>query len=543
MLSMARGVHGMRQRRARRCPLPIIAWAVALLAVTPSAQASNVAYTYNSNHQLTQLTYDNGIVVTYSYDANGNRSGAVVNTPAVETPTNLSATSTSGTQINLAWTGSPGVTGYYIWRCAGSGCTSFANVHTLTGTGTTYSDTGLAGLTTYLYEVQAYKTSGSTTTTSARSTSASATTGAQPPTAPTSLAASASGTSLKLTWTASTDDVAISSYTLQRCSGSGCSSFSQLATVTSPTTTYTDSGVSQGVTYSYRALATNSASQQSGWSNTASAMAPVTTPPNPPSGLTASAASWSTVNLSWTAATDPIAGVSIAGYYVYRAGNSQGSTPGTSFTDTTTSPNSSYTYTVVAYDAWGNRSSAAAVSVTTPPAPAPSAPTGVSGTPASDTSITLSWSGSSDSGGPGIGGYDVYRNGSHVGATTGTSYTDGGLSTFGTYSYTVAAHDTSGTQSAQSAAASVTVGYLIANSTGIQPQGAGYTIRQTEIPFSPSIYSWTVIAPNGQQVAYAQTGSNGYEPACYDDQSGNYSTASGYLLQTCVLWAAPSVYQ
>lgn len=539
MSSMARGVYGMRPRRAPRYPLSIIAWAVVLLAARPSAQASNVTYSYNSNHQLTQLTYDNGIVVTYSYDANGNRTSAQVNNPALQTPTGLTATSSSGITISLAWTGSSGATGYYIFRCSGSSCTTFAQVGTASGA--SYTNTGLAGLTTYRYEVQAYKTSGSTTITSALSTPASATTGAQPPTAPGNLAATASGTSVSLSWSASTDDVTISNYTLQRCQGSGCSSFSHLAVISG--TSYTDSSVSQGASYSYRVLATNSASQQSGWSNTATATAPVTTPPNPPSGLTASAASWSTVNLSWTAATDPIAGVSIAGYYVYRAGNSKGSTPGTSFTDTTTSPNSSYTYTVVAYDAWGNRSSAAAVSVTTPPAPAPSAPTGVSGTPASDTSITLSWSGSADSGGPGIGGYDVYRNGSYVGATAGTSYTDGGLSTFGTYSYTVAAYDTSGTQSAQSAAASVTVGYLIANSTGIQPQGAGYTIRQTEIPYSPSIYSWTVIAPNGQQVAYAQTGSNGYEPACYDDQSGNYSTASGYLLQTCVLWAAPSVYQ
>jgi len=39
------------------------------------------------------------------------------------------------------------------------------------------------------------------------------------------------------------------------------------------------------------------------------------------------------------------------------------------------------------------------------------------------------------------------------------------------------------------------------------------------------------------------TAANGYEPACYDDQSGTHWAASGYQLQQCILWAAPSVYQ
>jgi len=448
--------------------------------------------------------------------------------------------SSSGTTIDLAWTGSNGATGYYIFRCTGSGCTSFTQVGTASST--SYPDTGLAGLTTYVYEVQAYQTSGSTTITSALSTTASATTGAQPPTAPTNLTASASGSSITLTWSASTDDVGIASYTLQRCQGSGCSIFSQLTTVTG--TTYTDSGVSQGAIYSYQVLATNTANQQSGWSNTATATAPVTTPPNPPSGLTGSATSWSTVKLSWTAATDPVSGVSVQGYKIYRNGGQIGTSGGTTYTDSTTSPETAYTYTVAADDAWGNTSAqSSGTSVTTPPSPSPSTPTGLAGTPASNSSITLSWNASSDSGGPGVAGYKVYRNGTYVGSSTSTSYTDTGLTTFSTYSYTVAAYDKFQTLSAQSTAASVTVGYEIANSTGILSAGAGYSISQGEVPYSQSEYYWYVYAPNGAEVASAETGSNGYEPACSDDQSGPHSAASGYELQQCILWASPSVYQ
>lgn len=541
MSSMRGTCRGSGQRGIFPSPrlLAAIACAGLLLAASPTAWTSNVTYSYNGNGQLTQVTYDNGTVVTYSYDSNGNRTAAQVNTPALATPTNLSASSPSGTEIQLSWTGSAGATGYYIFRCTGSGCTNFTQVNTASGT--SYADTGLAGLTAYVYEVQAYKTSGSTTITSARSTSATATTGAAPPTAPTSLAAAASGAALKLTWTASTDDVGISGYTIQRCQGAGCSGFTQLVTgVTS--TSYTDSTVSQGVSYSYRALATNTAGEQSGWSNTASATAPVTTPPNAPTGLTASAPSWSTVNLSWTAATDPIAGVTVAGYKIYRNGSALTTTTGTSYTDGTTAPNTAYSYQVSAYDTWGNYSSqSSAAGVTTPPSPSPSTPTGLSGAPASNSSITLSWSASTDSGGPGIAGYKVYRNGTYVGSSTTTSYTDTGLTTFATYSYTVAAYDTYNTLSAQSAAASVTVGYEIANSTGLLPAGSAYRISQGEVPYSQNEYYWYVYAPNGTEVAQATTGSNGSEPACYEAE--NESAISGYQLTQCQLWAAPSVYQ
>jgi YD repeat-containing protein len=520
--------------------LATIVCAGLLLIASSAGWTSNVTYIYNANGQLTQVTYDNGAVVTYSYDSNGNRTAALVNAPALETPTNLSASSPTGSDISLTWTGSTGASGYYIWRCTGNGCTSFTQVGTASGT--SYSDTSVVGLTTYVYEVQAYQTSGSTTITSAKSTAASATTGANPPAAPTNLTATASGTSISLAWTASTDDVGIAGYTVDSCQGSGCSNFAQIATVT--TTSYTNSGLTQGVTYVYRVLATNTANQQSGWSSIASATVPVTTPPNAPSGLTGSAASWSTVHLSWTAATDPLSGVTVAGYKVYRNGSQIGTATSTSYTDGTTAPSTTYPYTVSAYDAWGNTSpQSARFSVTTPASPSPSTPGGLAGTPASNTSITLSWSAASDSGGPGIAGYDVYRNGTLVGTTTTTSYTDTGLTTFDAYRYTVAAYDTYHTTSAQSTAVSVTVGYEIANSTGILSTGAGYTISQGEVAYSQNEYYWYVYAPNGQEVASAETGSNGSEPACYDDQNGTHSTATGYQLQQCILWAEPSVYQ
>ena len=53
-----------------------------------------------------------------------------------------------------------------------------------------------------------------------------------PPTAPSNLTATAAGSSqINLAWTASTDDVGVTGYQVERCQGSGCSGFAQVASV------------------------------------------------------------------------------------------------------------------------------------------------------------------------------------------------------------------------------------------------------------------------------------------------------------------------
>ncbi len=97
-------------------------------------------------------------------------------------PTGLSATSTSSTQVNLSWTapsnngGSP-VTGYKIERSLDGGST-WSTVTNTGSTATAYSDTGLQPSTTYTYRVSATNSAGTGTP----SGDASATTSA-PPTA------------------------------------------------------------------------------------------------------------------------------------------------------------------------------------------------------------------------------------------------------------------------------------------------------------------------------------------------------------------------
>ena len=77
------------------------------------------------------------------------------------------------------------------------------------------------------------------------------------------------------------------------------------------------------------------------------------TPPSAPSAVSATVASSREVDLSWAPASDD---VGIAGYTVYRDGAPIGLSGGTSFVDAGVSANTSYSYTVDAFDFAGNHS-------------------------------------------------------------------------------------------------------------------------------------------------------------------------------------------
>src|SRR5258705_161725 len=181
-------------------------------------------------------------------------------TTAPSAPAGLGATAASATQVNLSWTASTdnvGVTGYRVDRCQGAGCSTFAQVGT--SSATSYSDTGLAAGTTYRYRVRATDAAGNV---SANSSIVTATTQAvpdtTPPGAPTGLSATAtSSVQISLAWVAATDNVGVTGYQVERCQGAGCSAFVQVATPTS--TSFNDTGLTAGTSYSYRVRAADAA--------------------------------------------------------------------------------------------------------------------------------------------------------------------------------------------------------------------------------------------------------------------------------------------
>jgi hypothetical protein len=91
----------------------------------------------------------------------------------------------------------------------------------------------------------------------------------EPPSAPGNLVATAIGVSqVHLSWTASTDNVGVTGYLLER-QDPGSQSFAQVAT--SIGTSYNDTGLAAGSTYSYRVRATDAAQNLSQYSGVTSA--------------------------------------------------------------------------------------------------------------------------------------------------------------------------------------------------------------------------------------------------------------------------------
>ena len=89
------------------------------------------------------------------------------------------------------------------------------------------------------------------------------------PAAPKSLTAVAlTSSSIGLTWI--NGATAQSSVTIERCTGTGCTNFVQVAALPGPATTFTNNGLARKTTYRYRVRASNAAGD-SPYSNTASA--------------------------------------------------------------------------------------------------------------------------------------------------------------------------------------------------------------------------------------------------------------------------------
>jgi fibronectin type 3 domain-containing protein len=292
-------------------------------------------------------------------------------TTAPTAPTGLTPAVISGAQINLSWTASTdnvGVTGYRVERCAGVNCTSFSQIGTPTGT--TYNDIGIGSGASYSYRVRATDAAGNL---SAYSTVATAVTpDTATPSAPTNLTPSVvSSTQINLSWTASTDNVGVTGYRVERCQGgAGCTNFVQIGTPTA--TSFNDTGLTASTSYSYRVRATDAAGNLSAYSSVATAVTTAgtdTTPPTAPGNMGATTASSTQINLSWIPSTD---NVGVTGYFVERcqgAGCSSftqiTSLPGNSYDDTGLTPGTTYSYRSRAEDAAHNLSPYSGVATAT----------------------------------------------------------------------------------------------------------------------------------------------------------------------------------
>ena len=292
---------GAKQPISRARSAVLLAAALALSGV---CSAANVTYEYDAQRRVSKAIYDSGTYVTYSYDLNGNRTTSVLTDLAAPTVPALTATRTTHTTADLSWTASTdsvGVTGYQLERCGGEGCSDFAQIATQVAT--IYSDTGLTAGTTYRYRVRTSDAAGNLSEYSSVASAVAFET--TPPTAPTSLSATAvSETGIDLSWAASTDNVGTQDYRVERCTGASCTSFSQITT--RATTSFSDTDRTAGTTYRYQVRASDAAGNLSGYSPIASATALDATAPTMPGAPTFTNLTVTSATANWIAATDNI---------------------------------------------------------------------------------------------------------------------------------------------------------------------------------------------------------------------------------------------
>ena len=165
--------------------------------------------------------------------------------------------------------------------------------------------------------------------------------------------------------------------------------------------------------------------------------------PTTPTNLISPSMTSTTVDLSWTASTD---NVGVTAYDVYSGSTVVNTVYSTNCTISGLIPNTTYSFYVNAKDAAGNISNPSNVlNVTTHQQVdnvAPSTPTNLTVLSKTDTTIALSWNGSTDN--VGVQGYVIYNGTTVMESVYGTSYTLSSLSPMTIYSLTVRAKDYAG---------------------------------------------------------------------------------------------------
>jgi titin len=266
-------------------------------------------------------------------------------------PSNLMATATSESGIDLTWNdNSNDEYGFLIERAPdNSGVPgAWSLISTAAVNAVSYSDNGLTPITKYWYRVRAYNVGGY----SDYSEEASATTPLM--TAPSGLYAMALSTNtIQLGWNDNSANE--DGFKIERAldDGGGPGAWTQIATVSTNVTVYSDTGLVDGTKYWYRVRVFN-ALGDSDYSDLINVTIPLS--PFAPSALTAAPLSGSQINLAWADNSS-----NETGFAVERAPDSAG-VPGTwaqiatrnanvsAYTNTGLTANTIYWYRVRAYN-------------------------------------------------------------------------------------------------------------------------------------------------------------------------------------------------
>lgn len=425
----------------------------------PYTQIATTTSTTYADYNVSGGTSYYYVVAAVDAGGAGPTSNEAGTATAAVAPAGLTATTISGTEIDLNWTAASGATSYSVQRSTRSGgpYTKIATV----ADATTFDNTSLAASTTYYYVVASVNAGG----TGPNTTQATATTA---PPSPSGLHAKTNGsTEIDLTWSAANG---ATNYIVEDSEVEG-GPYTQIGT--SSTASYKSTGLTSATQYYYVVEASNAGSS-SAISNEGTAM----TTPSTPTGLSASTAGSTSVSLTWTASTGATS------YYVLKSLTATGtySRVGSASSNSDTvaglTPSTTYYFEVEANDAGGSSVNSADASATTlSPTPA-----GLKAKAASSTQIQLTWTAAT-----GVSSYAVFRGSvsggpyNQIGTSNTAGYLDNGLTSSTEYYYVIQSIDAGGSSPNSSEASATTLPSVPTNVTATANSSSDITVAWSSV--------------------------------------------------------------
>lgn len=465
---------------------------------TEIADLPSDATSYNDVGLTYDTTYHYRIIGYNTDDTSAPAVLGATTTNDLLSPSGLTVTPISNSVIELNWQDNTvNEDGFKIARSTDG--INYTDIDTVGPDVVTYTDTGLTFNTTYHYQVRGYNTSGDSNTVDGSATTTNSLS------APTNLVTtSITNTSIGLQWT--DNSINEDGFTINGFDADN--SMQSIGSVNLPagTTSYTWGSLVTDNSYSFQVIATNSSGSSSALSGsftTTDTLSDIT-------GFSATAASNSTISLSWTDTSDNEDGFKIArstdgiNYTDIDTLNSGATT----YTDTGLTFNTTYHYQVRSFNTSGDSNTATDSATTTNSLSAPSNLTAV---PTSNTTISLSWTDTSNN----EDGFTLQRatgNGAYgpladLAANT-TSFSDTNLTANYTYHYQIRGYNSDATSSFTTV-----------------------TVTTLDDLTAPTITSATVVSHEQVDISFTDTNTNedSFELEFSSDGGNTYASATNSL--------------
>jgi hypothetical protein len=465
---------------------------------TEIADLPSDATSYNDVGLTYNTTYHYRII---GYNADDTSAPAVLSATTTNdllSPSGLTVTPISNSVIELNWQDNTvNEDGFKIARSTDG--INYTDIDTVGPDVVTYTDAGLIFNTTYYYQVRGYNTSGDSNTVDGSATTTNSLS------APTNLVTtSITNTSIGLQWTDNSineDGFTINGFDLDN----GMQSIGSV-NLAAGTTSYTWGSLVTDNSYSFQVIATNpsgNSSALSGSFTTTDTLSDIT-------GFSATAASNTTISLSWTDTSNNEDGFKIARStdginYTDIDTLSSGTT---TYTDTGLTFNTTYHYQVRSFNTSGDSNTATDSATTTNSLSAPSNLTAV---PTSNTAISLSWTDTSNN----EDGFTLQRatgNGAYAAladlAANTTSFSDSNLTPNYAYHYQIRGYNSDATSSFTTV-----------------------TVTTLDDLTAPTITSATVVSHEQVDISFTDTNTNedSFELEFSSDGGNTYASATNSL--------------